>query len=174
MRAVRWHAVVTFVGYAIHASNHIRRGEHWDLLWTCNVAPVLLVIGCAIRSPVLVAIPLFWLCLGLPLWIVSLVGGSEIILTSPLVHVLALVIAVLAARRLGIPRWSWVLAIVALATLTLVCRLVTPGSLNINMAFGVYEGWEQRFPSHAMYLTYLFGVCAVGFFAVQQLIRRTR
>lgn len=167
---MRWYAAVTALGYAIHAANHVRRGEAWDLLWTCNVAPVLLVIGCALRKPRLVAIALLWLSLGLPLWIVSLAAGSEVILTSPLVHVLAFVIAALAARELGIPRWSWLTAIAALAALTLLCRLVSPPALNLNMAFGVYEGWEDRFPDHGLYLAYLFAVCAVGFFLIERVV----
>jgi hypothetical protein len=167
---MRWYAVVAAIGWVIHAANHVRRGETWDLLWTCNVAPVLLVIGCALRVPRLVAIALLWLSLGLPLWIASLAAGAELIVTSPLVHVLALAIAVLAGRELGIPRWSWIAAIAGLAALTLLCRLVSPEALNLNMAFGVYAGWEDRFPDHRLYLAYLFAVCAVGFFLIERIV----
>src|SRR5689334_15091168 len=81
-------AIVSLGFYVIHASSHIRRGTPGDLLWACNVAVPMLVVGCLvgasrdvrarrrIASP-LCAVALSWLAYGLPLWLLDIATGGD-------------------------------------------------------------------------------------------------
>ncbi|MCE9572575.1 MAG: hypothetical protein K8W52_05415 [Deltaproteobacteria bacterium] len=165
-----WAAIV-LVGYAIHAAVHVAHGETWDLLWACNVATLLLAIGSAIRQPRVVGVALCWLSFGTPLWLLDLLNGGPLTASSLLIHVGALGVAVRVARTLTVPRGTWLVALIGLAVVMALSRALTPPAMNVNLAFGVYTGWEGVFPDERIYFACLFAVSALGFVAVEQAMR---
>jgi hypothetical protein len=160
---------LSFVAFALHAALHVWRSEAHDLLWACNVAPLVLSAGCVLRRARLAAIALLWLVIGTPLWAIDLATGADLVATSPLVHVGVPVVAFVALRRLGFPRGSWYRALFAFLALALLTRLVTSPAHNVNLVFAVWAGWETYFPRHEVYFTFLLAVGALGFFVTERL-----
>jgi hypothetical protein len=157
----------------VHDGHHILRGSGHDVLWVCNVAVPLIALGCFGGWPIYCAVGLLWLCFGTPIWVLDLMTGANMIVTSPLVHVIAPGIALLALRRMG--RWpsrAWVVASGLSVLLLGVSRIVGDSASNVNLAFRVHQGWEGRFHSHALFLLLLVGVSSLVFFLLDRFLFR--
>jgi len=160
------------VGYAIHAGGHLGRGQPEDLLWACHLGALSVGVGLLLGSPALNAVGFLWLCVGNVLWCLDLAAGGELITTSLLTHVLGCGIGGFGVARLGMPRHSWVRALLALLALQLLCRLVTPPQANVNLAHAVWAGWEDRFPAYWAYQALLLLVAAAAFALLEFIARR--
>ncbi|WP_438011560.1 hypothetical protein WME89_24740 [Sorangium sp. So ce321] len=158
-------AVMAFV---IHGGNHVRRGSPQDLLWMCNVAPLLLAAGCFFAKPDLAAIALLWLAFGTPIWMLDIATGSGLILTTFLPHVLCPIVAVLAVREMGLPRRAWLKATGALLALVGLTRALTSPAANVNLSHRVWAGWEAMFPQYYRFLAIVAAAAALTFFALDR------
>jgi hypothetical protein len=158
--------------YAIHAARHLARGHPEDLLWVCHLGAVCVGLGLLTRSASLNALGFLWLCVGNALWFVDLAGGGEFIPTSLLTHVGGLLIGSYGLVRLGMPRHTWWKAILAFLVLQQICRWATPPGPNVNLAFAVWSGWEEVFPSYATYLALLVATGGAGLFLLERIARR--
>ncbi len=156
----------------VHDINHVRRGEAHDLLWVCNVAPLLLGVGCFFRVRVLVSIAALWLSVGTPLWLLDVAGGGGWMVTTLFPHVLCPVLAFLAVRELGLPKFGWLFATGLLVVLYGVTRLATPPSANVNIAFAVWKGWEKYFPRYDVYLGLTLAAETLTFFLMHKILER--
>ena len=134
------------------ATFHLIHGRPEELLWSCHLGAALVGVGLLCSSATTNGIGLLFLCMGTPLWLMDLAGGGEFYPTSCFTHLGGLAIGLYGARRLGMPSSAWWKAVVALVTLILVCRLVTPQRANVNVAFAIYPGLEKVFPNHPVYL----------------------
>ena len=143
--------------FLAHAGRHVFLGSAWDVLWLCNLAPLLLAIGCWRGLPSFVAVALLWETLGTPIWLLNVVSGASWIPTSPLVHLLCPILAFLAARELGWPGGAAYKAALAAAALVLLTRACSPPALNVNVAFAVRAGWEAHFPRYGVFAALVFG-----------------
>lgn len=163
---------IALVFWAIHAGNHVffRNTAH-DLLWVCNVAPVVLAIGCFRESARLCAIATAWLSYGMPIWLLDLATGAGMIRTSVFTHFGCLAIGFIVARRLGWPRHTWLFATLASLGPLLLARLFTPPGPNVMLAFRIHDGWERYFSTHEAYLAVMIGGSAVVFFVVETIAR---
>lgn len=160
--------IAAFACYAIHAAVHLQRGQPYDLLWVCHIAALLVGSGLLLRNATLNAIGFLWSCLGVPLWLVDIAAGGELIPTSPLTHLGALALGLFGVRKLGMPRGAAMKALAAFAALWALCRAVTPPAANINLAFRVHDGWEPYFSSYALYYATLLVIAAVVFTGVER------
>lgn len=151
--------------YTIHAGFHVLNGRPAEVLWVCHLGALFVGIGILLSSPVVNGIGTLFLCIGTPLWVMYLAGGGEFYPTSTFPHLGGLAIGLYGVRRLGIPSGTWSKAVAALITLILLCRLVTPASANVNVAFAVYPGWEKVFPSHPIYLAVMM-IQSAGYFFI--------
>lgn len=158
--------------YAIHAAFHLLNGRPEELLWSCHLGALLVGVGLLWSSPITNGIGLLFLCMGTPLWLLDLVGGGVFYPTSSFTHLGGLAIGLCGARRLGMPSGTWWKAVLALLALILVCRLVTPPSANVNVAFAIYPGMEKVFPSHPVYLATMMCLAGGYFFVSEFLFRR--
>jgi hypothetical protein len=171
-RRLRVFAAIAALSFVLHGGNHVRRGEAHDLLWMCNVAPAILAVGCAMASPGLVAVAALWLAFGTPMWLLDVVTGSGLILTTFLPHVVCTTVALLAARHLGMPRRSWLYATSAMLVLAAVTRIATPPPANVNLVFAVWKGWERYFPRYELYFALVVSGAAATFFVVERALAR--
>jgi hypothetical protein len=162
---------LALASWLAHAIEIVWRSSPWDFFWACNVAPVLIGLGCVVPNAHLLAIGALWLSWGTPMWIVDLATGGTFWPTSLLNHFGCLAVAALAMRRLGLPRGSWWRATVALTALMLLCRFVTPAALNINLSHAVWAGWERYFESYNLYHLLLTLLGAAVFFVAERLWR---
>ncbi|HEY8079378.1 MAG TPA: hypothetical protein VIF62_34845 [Labilithrix sp.] len=165
---------LAFVFYAAHVAWHVAHGSTGDLLWACNVACPMLAVGCFAKSARVCASAVMWLAYGVPMWLVDLATGGALVPTSLFTHFGGLVLGVIAVRRLGWPRGSWLVACAGTATLLALTRLVGSPERNANLAFRVHEGWEKYFPSHLVYLAMMWLGSALAFFVVERLALRTK
>ena len=158
--------------YAIHAGFHVLNGRPEEALWMCHLGAALVGIGLLSSSTTTSGIGTLFLCVGTPLWVMYLAGGGEFYPTSCFPHLGGLAIALYGVRRLGLPSGTWWKAVVALAVLILVSRLVTPAHANVNVSFAIYPGWEKVFPSHPIYLAAMIVLAAGYFLAFEYALRR--
>lgn len=164
-------ASLAIVFYTTHAVVHLLRGEPYDLLWGCHLATVLVALGLFLQNATLNAIGLLWACFGLPIWLIYTFTGGEFMPTAMLTHVGGLCIAIAGVRLLGLPRGSAWKAFAAYLGLWLVTRVVTPESANINLAFHVHPGWEDRFSTYPLYFAALVVSGALAFALGEVLFR---
>ncbi|WP_437942417.1 hypothetical protein [Sorangium sp. So ce341] len=156
------------VALVVHGGNHVRRGSPHDLLWMCNVAPLLLAAGCFFARPDLAAIAALWLAFGTPIWLLDIATGSGLILTTFLPHVLCPILAVLAVRELGLPRRAWLKATAALLALVGLTRALTPPETNVNLSHRVWAGWEALFPRYDLFFALVAAAAALTFLALDR------
>lgn len=164
--------VLGVVAYAVHAAIHLVRGEPWDLLWTCHLGCLLTGIGLLAGSAAWNGIGLLWLSIGVPLWVLDLATGGELLPTSLLTHLGGLVCGLAGVRSLGLPRGTWLRALAALFALGALSHLVTPRRANVNLAHAVWSGWETVFPSYGVYAVAVLSGSAAAFLLTELGIRR--
>ena len=165
-------AMLAVAFYAIHAGVHLRRGAPYDLLWACHIATLLVATGLLWRVPAVNAIGVLWACFGLPLWLLYTFTGGEFMPTAMLTHVGGLAIGLFGVRLFGFPRGSAWKALGAYFVLWLLTRAVTPERANVNLAFHVHPGWEDRFTSYPIYFATLFTAAAVSFWICEIVFRQ--
>ena len=158
--------------WVIHATNHVLRGSAYDLFWACNVATPVLALGCFLRRARLCTIAVCWLAYGVPIWLLDLATGASLIPTSVLTHFGGLALGIVAVRKLGWPRRSWLVATGASLVLVVLARIFTTRAQNVMLAHRVHDGWERHFSSHLPYLALMIAVSAVVFFVVETIARR--
>lgn len=138
----------------------------------CHLGAALVGAGLLSGSAATNGIGTLFLCMGTPLWVMYLAGGGEFYPTSCFPHLGGLAIGLYGVRWLGLPSGTWWKSVAALVTLILVCRLLTPSSANVNVAFAIYPGWENLFPSHPIYLVVMIGLSTGYFFVCEKALWR--
>ena len=162
-----------WLALVVHASHHVRAGHPEEILWICNSALLLVGLAHLLKAPGLNGIGFAWLLMGTPIWIIDLLGGGEVIWSSFLTHLGGLWLGWQGFGRLGLPRGVWWKGALAFAGLFSVSRLLTPPEANVNLAFAVWKGWEETFPSHALYLA-LIVAYGYGILWITSLLARRR
>ena len=157
--------------YAAHAGQYVVRRQPEHALWICHLGALLVGIGFLTRQSALNAVGTLWLIVGLPLWLYDLTAGGEFVPTSVLTHVGGLVIGLIGARRLGVPRGLWWKVVLGMVPVCAASRWLTPPSSNVNLAHHVYPGFESAFSSHALYAAVLIALF-VGAALIFQVVAR--
>ena len=168
----RWFGLAALGCYAMHAAFHLVNGRPEEVLWMCHLGAALVGIGLLSASAITNGIGTLFLSVGTPLWVMYLAGGGEFYPTSCFPHLGGLAIGLYGVRRFGLSSGTWWRAVIALITLILICRLVTPSRANVNVAFAIYPGWEKVFPSHPVYLAAMMAMAAGYFFLCEYVLRR--
>jgi hypothetical protein len=158
--------------FLIHAGALVQAGEYYHIIWSCHLGCLMVGIGLLNRLPWLFAIGFFWLTMGVPLWLLNVLSSHKFMLTSTLSHIGGIIIAVYGLRFLIIPRFAWLAATAGLVALGVLSRLVTPHDANVNLAFTVWSGWEDTFPSYFWYVVMLLFIAAVNFGLLEFFIRK--
>ena len=110
--------------------------------------------------------------MGVPLWLLNVLTSHEFMLTSTLSHIGGITIAVYGLKFLKLPRFAWAAATTGLMVLGIFTRRVTPPDANVNLAFAVWSGWEDKFPSYFWYVVMLLAIAAVTFWMLELMVRR--
>ena len=158
--------------FVIHAGSLFIAGESYHIIWSCHLGCLMAGVGLLTQVQWLFAIGFFWLTMGVPLWLLNVLTNHEFMLTSTLSHIGGIIIAVYGLRFLLIPRFAWLAATLGLAVLGLLTRLLTPPDANVNLAFAVWSGWEDQFPSYFWYVVLLLSIAAVCFGLIEFFIRK--
>jgi hypothetical protein len=163
--------LLAFGFYLVHATYHVLDHHPENLLWSCHLATVLVGIAFLCGSATVNGIAFLWLLVGDLIWVIDLVNGAEFLPTSLFTHVGGLILSVIALAKLGMPRQVWWKAMLAIWMLQVVTRQIAPPAGNVNLAFGVWPGWEGIFPSYLVFELMLL-VSMLSFFFVAETITR--
>ena len=158
--------------YAIHGFYLMISGETPHLLWACHIGSLAVGFGLIFALPILVTIGVLWLGFGDLMWFLYLAGGGGFEPTSPLTHIGGFAVGIYGLHKTGLPKSSWIWALIGLIVLQQITRLLTPEALNINLAFRVHEGWETVFPTYGFYLAVLLFLSGSIFFGFEALLNR--
>ena len=174
MTTTKWRIVLGSLAvlfYAAHTAYHAHNHEAFNMLWACHLGCLLVGLGLLLARPLLFSTGFMWLTLGVPLWIFTLLGGEEFIVTSALTHAGGLTVALAGFRYLPIARGAWISGVSGLFLVAVLSRFTTPAAANVNLAHRVYDGWEQTFPSHTLYAAMFLAIAAVEFFVMERAVR---
>ncbi len=150
----------------MHAAYNLLDHHPENLLWSCHVATVLVGIGLLRGSATLNAIGFVWLVVGDLIWIIDLHNGAEFLPTSICTHGGGLILSLIGVKTLGMPRQVWWKAVLGLWMLQDVTRQTLPPDGNVNLAFGLWPGWEHVFGSYLVFeVLMLLSMSAIFFLA---------
>jgi hypothetical protein len=158
--------------YASHTVFWIIQEVPSNMFWACNISSVLIGLGWILKKPRMNAIGVQWLVLGNILWGIYLYTTGMFEVTSALIHIGSLIIGVAGVFRMGMPRFSWLHAILILGLVQFISRYITPAAENINLAFHVEKGWENIFPSYFWYEIMLMFDALLCFFITEMILRK--
>ncbi len=164
--------VVTLGVWGWHSTEQVLGGRPGDALWCCLVGELLLGLGLLAVRPAVAGVGGLWLLFGVPLFLVALASGERYTLASWATHTLGPAVALVATRLLGLPRGTWWRAALGLLGLQALSRVATDPALNVNLAHGVYSGWEEAIPSYPAYLALLSAIALATFVLVELALRR--
>jgi len=143
-----------------------------NMLWMCNIGNLLLAVGMFLEHPRLIRLAAIWMFPGLLVWLVYVVSAWGVFFTSTLAHVGGLVLGVLALRKVGMDRRSWLYALGWYLLVQLLSRVASSPSLNVNLAHRIQPGWEQWFGAYWQFWLTLTLVTAVILWTVGLALQR--
>ncbi len=154
--------LVASSAYAAHATRQLIHDRPGNLLWACHVAVALVGAGALVRWPAAVGVGTLILAAGLPMWAIDVAIGGEFFWTSVFTHFGGLTAGVIGLRRLGgLSARAWWHAMLAVAILIAVSRLMTAPWENVNLAYrawGPFTAWFPAGPSHFLFLMAEWGL----------------
>jgi hypothetical protein len=159
-----------FTAYLALAASEERA---WDALWICHVANLLLAAGIALARPRWVRAAAVLLAPAFPLWIYDMVEAGKVDLVSVASHVGGLVIALVATWHMPTGARAWPVALATFLAAQAAARLFAPAALNVNIAHGIYPGWDRWFSSHAAYWAFTTTVAALLLWLADRLLPRS-
>ncbi|UQA59187.1 hypothetical protein [Polyangium aurulentum] len=145
----RWTGLVLLFALVLHALVvKMPSGLLPEMLFACHIASVVLALGILLRRRDLVAVG-FWFHAGVGLWgcLLDAIAAGTTTPTSVLVHVLPLVIGYGELKHREVPRWIPLGAFGLLVGAIVLSYLVTPPTLNVNMAHRVWPPVARIVPS---------------------------
>ena len=164
--------LLAFACYLLHATYHVLDHHPENLLWSCHLATVLVGIALLRGSATINGIAFLWLLVGDLIWTIDLANGAEFLPTSLFTHVGGLILSLVALGKLGMPRQVWWKAMLTIWMLQDVTRRTVPPAGNVNLAFGVWPGWEGVFPSYLVFELMLLVSMLSFLFIVEAVTRR--
>jgi hypothetical protein len=125
-----------------------------QMLWSCHISNLMLAAGLFLGNPFLIRVSVFWQILGLPPWLVDMLWSGIITLVAIFSHLGGVIVAIVAIRRVGGKRWTWIPSLIYFVILQQVTRLLTdPGPYtNVNLAHFAWGPMQNWFASYWTYL----------------------
>jgi hypothetical protein len=130
----RWLGIFPSGVILIHLFVLWPQGQAAGIFWICNLSDLALGLGLLLNQPQLIRPAAFWLLFGLPFWAWYVITTGDYEFTSFLTHIGGTCIALIALWRVRVDQWSWAAAIAGFLVVQLLCRLLTPPEMNINVA----------------------------------------
>mgnify|MGYP003455228298 CR=1 FL=1 len=171
----RWTTPAAWLLFALWLNKllfSIGQGVGWNMLWLCHVGTLLLCIACLLRQRRLAVVASLWVMTGLPVWAADAWAAQQAPLASVLSHGAGFAVALYIVRAIGVERWDWLVATLGFVAVQALSRGVTPPALNVNLAHGIYRGWENMFPSYWVYNAVITAGLAAALAATQWLLGR--
>jgi hypothetical protein len=124
-----------------------------QMLWSCHISNLMLAAGLFLGNPFLIRVAVFWLILGVPPWIADMLWSKLVTGVSIFSHLGGFIVAMVAIRRVGAKRGSWIPSLIYFVILQQITRLVTESGpyTNINVAHFAYGPMKDWFTSYWTY-----------------------
>lgn len=158
--------------FLLNFIHHANEGHPHHILWLCNLDNLLLAIGFLFNAPVFFRIGILWLIPGFPLWLIESYRNNDLPFSSVLAHFGALVLGIFLLPKFGMKSWTWLPAFVYALFIQQLSRWITPPSLNINVAFSMYPGWEHTFDHYWQFWLFIAFEAAAAMFLLSLLLSR--
>jgi hypothetical protein len=160
-------AILVLLAMAIHTYYKWKWGTLPELLWGCNVASFVIILGLWFHIPMAVGTGFLWhIAVGEPGYVLGVLQTGHTTWISVAVHSVPTVAAFLFMRRSGLPRPCAYLAFLLFAILVPISHYLTPARFNINLTHQRlwslqqhFRGnWDYRFAFSAIMLSILIAV----------------
>lgn len=174
---LRWLGIIPLAAFLAQGAHYLQINELGHMLWMCNIGNLVLGIGMFLNQRVLIRVAVMWMVPGLVVWSIYVVPTWGTVLTgdftqsqlfavfsSTLAHVGGLSAGLIALRRIGMDRWSWVYAFAWYLIMQVLSRLITPEAMNVNLSQKVQDGFQGAF--NAYWKFWLVLTALVIFFAL--------
>lgn len=161
-----------FLAQALH---YYDINELGNMLWMCNIGNLALALGMFLEKPLLVRVSVMWMVPGLIVWCIYVVPTWGPLLTgqftwnelfavmaSSLAHFGGITIGLVALRRIGMDKYAWLYAFGWYFIMQLLSRLLSPASMNVNLAHRVQDGFEGSFNSYWKFWLLLTTLVGIG------------
>lgn len=158
--------------FLLNFIHHANEGHPQHILWLCNLDNLLLAIAFLFKAPVFFRIAILWLIPGFPLWLIESYRNNDLPVSSVLAHFGALILGLFLLPRFGMKSWTWMPAVAYALFVQQICRWITPESLNINVAFSIYPGWENTFNHYWQFWVFIALESAAAMFLLAMLLSR--
>lgn len=130
----RFLAIFVLLAMLIHTYFKWKWGTLPELLWGCNVASFIIIVGLWFDFPILVGTGFVWhISVGEPGYILDVIQTGRTTWVSVLVHSLPTIAALFSLRRSGLSRLCPYLAFILFVVLVPISHYLTPSRFNINM-----------------------------------------
>jgi len=146
------------------------------MLWMCNIGNLILALGLLFEKPLLVRVAAVWAIPGLIVWCIYVVPTWGTLLTghftwselfavfaSTMAHLGGTAIGMVAISKVRMNREAWLYVFGWYFIMQVASRLLTPASMNVNLAHRIQDGFENSFSSYWKFwllLTFLNGMGA--------------
>lgn len=141
--------LIFFVLQGIHYWNIQQLGH---MLWMCNIGNLVLAGGLLLNRPTLTRVAILWTIPGLVIWIIFVVLPWGLFFTSILAHVGGTLVAMMALKRLGMDRKTWLYAFLWFLIMQALSRVATAPELNVNLAHRMQEQFAGTFRHYWLFL----------------------
>jgi hypothetical protein len=146
-----------------------------EMLWACHVASAAMALGVLLRRARWVEVSFLFHCaMGMPAYVIDVAVHRDTTLSSVAVHILPLLLGFNAARTAGYRAGALAPSAMLYPLLVLVCRILTPRALNVNLAFAPWS--QSLFPRIWMWVNLGASVTLLWLTdrALQRLFRKQR
>lgn len=137
------------------------------MLWMCNIGNLLLAIGIFFRIGWLARLAAIWLLPGVVIWLQYVVSTGDIKISSVFAHIGGLILGLYIFYKIGCSKFVALHAIIWYLVLQQFCRMFTPPSYNLNVAFDVHGGLKNTFSSYWKFWLTATMVVVVGMYILQ-------
>jgi len=149
-----------------------------QMLWSCHISNLMLAAGLFMGAPFLIRVAVFWQILGVPPWVLAttmeMAWLKPVTLVSIFSHVGGVIVAIVAIRRVGAKRGSWIPSLIYFVILQQITRLLTdPGPYtNVNVAHFAYGPMKDWFASYWTYWVANTSAVALTLIIIEVVLRR--
>jgi hypothetical protein len=145
-----------------------------QMLWSCHISNLMLAAGLFMGNPFLIRVAVLWLILGVPPWLIDMVGSHQITAIRIFSHLGGAIVAIIAIRSVGAKRLSWIPSLIYFVILQQITRLLTaPGPYtNVNVAHFAYPPMNDWFASYWTYWVANTSVLALTLFILELVLLR--
>jgi hypothetical protein len=161
--------------FFLQAIHYWQINELGNILWMCNIGNLILALGLLLEKPLLVRVAVVWMVPGLIVWCIYVVptwgtllagrftwGELFAVFASTMAHFGGITIGLVALNkvRMAVNVWSYVFGWYLI--MQLVSRLLSPRSMNVNLAHRVQDGFENSFSVYWKFWLVLTILVAIG------------